>query len=270
MFEFAAVMRFIDAVERGNLAAMRIDSTRLPRLLTTVLPPGQTAMHIAARHRQDEVVLYLLGVGTDPDVRDASGQSPLHIAADIGSLSTVKLLTENGANLDASGGSGRETPLYKAALHNTPDHLQVVKFLLEQGASLDLHSAILLGKLDTAIDQVKSHSAAIYNAIDRDRLLHHSVALRHRDVPAEDIVRLLEVLLENGANPNYPLDWNPVLLEAVSTSEAEVVVVSTLLRYGADPTFKDEYESLLEAAESIAPENVVQLVREALRQGEPG
>ena len=93
----------------------------------------------------------LVDHGADPNVSDRGGVTPLHSAAQLGSLELVKQLLAKGANPNAAtgkaptggrggprgggggrfGGGGQQTPLMMAARAN---HEDIMKALIEKGA----------------------------------------------------------------------------------------------------------------------------------------
>jgi hypothetical protein len=77
-----------------------------------------------------ERIKKLLEEGTDPNIRDGDGNTPLHFAASKGCVEVARLLLEHGADLNAKN-EGGWTPLHEAAFNGRVD---VVKLLLEHGA----------------------------------------------------------------------------------------------------------------------------------------
>jgi len=68
--------------------------------------------------------------GTDPNIRDGDGNTPLHFAASKGCAEVARLLLRHGADPNAQDKSG-ETPLHIAA---SKGHVDVMRLLLEHGA----------------------------------------------------------------------------------------------------------------------------------------
>jgi ankyrin repeat protein len=59
---------------------------------------------------------------------------PLHIAAQNGAYSMVKLLVENGANIDALNTEGKTALMFAVQSGN----IRLVKYLLDAGAKIDI------------------------------------------------------------------------------------------------------------------------------------
>jgi len=85
------------------------------------------------------IVRLLLAAGSDVNVRDIFGSSPLHnFAAHIGP-DCVRLLLEHGAQVNAKDESG-ETPLMSALFSETENSVNIVKLLLEYGAEVNIEN----------------------------------------------------------------------------------------------------------------------------------
>ena len=132
---------------------------------------GSTILHAAASNRSENVLIYLLGIGLDPNVADDAGRMPLHLAAARGSnahleallsyhpdvtavdsrgytalhyaMSNVRLTNQTGI-LDALTSTGNDVntpawdglmPLQIAARHGS---LSTVQWLLDGGVDLTI------------------------------------------------------------------------------------------------------------------------------------
>jgi uncharacterized protein len=110
---------------------------------------GQTKiLTLATSQRCYQAAVALLSGGAEPNVADNTGNTPLHLAAQAGSLELVKALLAKGANPNARtkpaapggrGGfraiAGQQTPLLMAARAN---HVDVMRALIEAGADTKL------------------------------------------------------------------------------------------------------------------------------------
>ena len=140
----------------------------------------------------------LLDLGVSPDLRDRSGDTPLHEAADEGdgALQVVRTLLNAGADPDATNDDG-DTPLHHAADEGVAA-LAVLDALLAAGANPNS-----------------------MNEWD-ETPLHHAVREDERAVRA---------LLAAGADPNLPNQWGDTPLhDAVSSP----TIVALLLAADAD------------------------------------
>jgi hypothetical protein len=120
----------------SHFYALLCDAERIKKLLEEGTDPnirdgdGNTPLHFAASKGCAEVARLLLKHGADPNAQDKSGETPLHLAASEGRVDVVRLLLERGADPNAKN-EGGETPLHYAAYKG---HFDVVRLLLERGA----------------------------------------------------------------------------------------------------------------------------------------
>lgn len=131
---FAGVYEdFFQAVNRddGNTVAMLVKRGFDPNSRD---PEGQTAMHLALRDQSPQVAQALWSSpGLDVDAVNASGETPLMMAALRGELEWARRLLERGAKVHRAGWS----PLHYAATGNEP---RIVALLLDRGAPIDARS----------------------------------------------------------------------------------------------------------------------------------
>lgn len=99
---------------------------------------GRTLLHFAAGAGCSEVVSLLLRLGTDPNVQDRGGHTPLYRVANECAAKTgpeiVRALVRAGAHVNACGGVTRATALHMAARRGFTD---IAQALLDCGAAVD-------------------------------------------------------------------------------------------------------------------------------------
>ncbi|XP_014231294.2 uncharacterized protein LOC106655425 [Trichogramma pretiosum] len=101
-----------------------------------VLCTGDGPLHLAIRHERSLVFRELLLSGANPNLADARGETPLHLACrkpDDGAWARLVLgLSNRALNVNAEDGEGR-TPLHWAVTNLLPD---VIKKMLDRGLRL--------------------------------------------------------------------------------------------------------------------------------------
>lgn len=146
----------VDAVERdASLAARRFG--------------GRTLLHYASGAGCVKVVASLLRPGTDPDMEDSGGHTPLYrVANECASEAgpeIVLALVRAGADVNACGGVTRATPLHMAARRG---HVEIARTLLDCGAAIEardskgdtpLHRAVNCRR-NTVVRLLKERGAA--------------------------------------------------------------------------------------------------------------
>ena len=192
------------AARDGDLAALPLPGRRVRRKLDPVDASGATPLMLAAHNGHAEVVRRLVELGSDPGVRDASGRTALHHGAEGGSARVIEALVSGGPDPDELDSFG-ESALHLAAARG---HTEAVEILLDAGASPNLHDG-MFGSTP----------------------LHKAVRGNHTDVAG--------ALLLGGADPDAPnQDGRGPLHTAAAYGHAEVV--GTLLDAGAHVNLRDE------------------------------
>lgn len=206
---------------------------------------GETLLMHAAEFGQTDAVKMLLEMGASVDAADASGNTPLLVAAcncvviDMpDTLESMELLLDAGANVQATNQNG-DTPLMRAAAWGQADN---AKLLLGRGAKIDERN----NDGDTALTLA---AKADYGS------------------PADT----LKLLVERGASVNaMNHDGNTSLILLASApyyrSDSDTSgSVRLLLARGADPRVTNHRgETALSAARRARQAGVVSLLQEAL------
>lgn len=139
------------AVERGYVetaVALYLQGATLESVYDNL---GRNVAHHATLSGHLPVCAWLLTCNVNLDVLDLEGNTPLHLAADIGYYDIVKLFVDSGADVNVQN-KGGQTPLFLATIANNG---KVAQFLVANGAKLnqlDFTSPVRLTTLDYALD----------------------------------------------------------------------------------------------------------------------
>jgi hypothetical protein len=100
---------------------------------------NKTALVYASENTTENVELFraLLDAGADVNEKNGIGHTPLSIACKNGHLHVVKLLLQNGAEINEPDEDTGDTPLIQAFKTHTDKATAMVELLLDNGASLD-------------------------------------------------------------------------------------------------------------------------------------
>ncbi len=152
----------------------------------------------AIRRATPEIITALLQAGARIEARDVRGLTPLQYAVSVGNVDAVRVLVENGANVNTRDPGLQATPLMRAA-NRAPR--EILELLLAAGA--DVRARNRLG------------STALHRAAGR---------LNEQAV---------EILLDNGADVNAQDDWGSSPLRTALRSLTGGRVAQLLLERGA-------------------------------------
>jgi len=140
-----------DAALRADVEAVQSLLDEDSSLINAVAGRGKTPLHQAVTsgsERTDELVALLLERGADPNARDVTGMTPLHVAAWWTTRSRAGILVGAGSDVDAQDSFGN-TPLHEAALQG---RVAMTHFLLKSGAD----STLLNASGETALNLAKT------------------------------------------------------------------------------------------------------------------
>ena len=165
-----------------------------------------TPLHYAAHRGYLNIVRLLLLAGADVNAVEgnASNSTPLHWAATGGHLEVVKLLVKNGAKLNVRDNWSNLSPIGWATILKYPNpdcptgnhHQEVREFLLEQGAKLDIFSAIALDDQEGVSSLIKANLEVLNQrlgfALDKMQPLHYAIH--------ENKTEIAKLLIEQGAD----------------------------------------------------------------------
>jgi cytohesin len=183
-----------------------------------------TALHEAARGGQNEIVELLILEGADVNAKTYRGKTALHFARN---GNTARVLIAYGADVRIQDENGK-SPLDYAIRNSRSD---VVRELLENGVKPSLHSAAMLGRLETVLDLIAG--GADVNA--RDMLKRTPLHLTVSSVIAE-------ALITNGSDINCEDGYgSTALMEAAQAGRKNIVEV--LLTNGSDMNMHDRWGS---------------------------
>ena len=191
-------------------------------------------IHVACQKGYIKAVENLLANGTDVNLKDSDGKTPLHYAARSGQLDIGELLVSKGAKIESKDNNG-ETPLLTSTRNG---HYKFVEFLVSKDAFIDqendagwrpLH--IASQNNDILIVQFLVEHGAIVDCCD-DNLDRTPIIMTRS-------FEVAKYLIEHGADVNHKdSEGNLVLLNSVNYGSSNGLNLFDYIKYfighGAD------------------------------------
>jgi ankyrin repeat protein len=231
--EMQAIQAIMRAAQSGDLDALRAGLDAHPEWIDALGGGFEkaTALHLAVLRNQHAAARLLIERGADLNRRDfPDNAAPLHFAAAHGDLEMIRLLVEAGADIDGKGDDHGVGVLGWATCFGEVRQ-QVAAYLLDHGARLNLWTAIALDRADDLRAMV---------AKDRSLLGARMTRNQHRCPPLHHAVRknrprIVQLLLEFGADPNARDATGATALTIASEVGADPSIVAALLGAGLVP-----------------------------------
>jgi ankyrin repeat protein len=149
---------FFDAVESGVLRRVEESLSNRAAIVHSRTLWGDTALHLAVRSGESNMVTLLLEAGADVNAKGDSGVTALHLAAFNGNMQIAEALLKAGSEVNAVGFRHNDTPLHVAALHG---HANVVKLLLAYGADANAENMLHKTPLQLAQENQQTNVIAV-------------------------------------------------------------------------------------------------------------
>jgi ankyrin repeat protein len=226
-----AVTGLLDAAWRGEVDVLRQRLDAHPELIDA-LGTGfvkQSALHRAACKNQHACLHLLIECGADVDVRDFPDNAyPLHVAAAVGDLETIRILVEAGADVIGEADDYEVGVLGWATCFRTVRE-DVAAYLLGHGTRLNLWTAIALDRVDAVRGMIAQDATLLGARMTRNH--HRRTALHH--AAAKNRPHIVRLLIELGADPNATDATGATPLTTASQENADTAIVEMLIAAGA-------------------------------------
>ncbi|XP_063985530.1 transient receptor potential channel pyrexia-like [Diachasmimorpha longicaudata] len=197
--------------------------------------PKNTPLCCAVKNNSYDCVELLLESGASPNITEVFTETPIHIAASLGSVRNVQLLLKHGANVQLRHGSEKSTPLHLAAEIGS---WECCKLLLQAGAPINAQNTRNKTAMHLAATAQSAETVKVLlefggdpNAVDKTGRtpLHCAVAKR------QEGNEMIEILLQAGSDINQPDNFGLTPLHA-ATLKVSSSTVNLLVSRGADLT----------------------------------
>lgn len=203
---------------------------------------GRTALHYACHNGNHHIVKLLLSLGSNPNIEDKEGYTPIFMAVE-GCNAAINLLAEVGADINQKSGKNT-TPLMLACKIGK---VGAIKNLLELNASLDCEEVSEKNLIRLVIDSFKSafpssamqmirmliKNGAKVGATDittGKNELHLLADRASHGLYGQSYSEIMKVLINAGANP-WQVDRTDVSPISMTNESAISVMQPALKKY---------------------------------------
>jgi ankyrin repeat protein len=203
---------------------------------TVFQPPGWsimcTPLQFVVYNGKLPTVQFLLEKGVNPNVKGIKGDTPLIISIKVGFHQICEKLIISGANTCKPDINGK-TPLYWAV---DKRNQQIINPLLDYGAELTIHSALLHAIDSNFLDMVQLlvEREAPVNVVSSETPLTRAIKRGYLDIA--------KCLIESGADVNLADSYGTPLNIAIWEECGDIV--KFLIENGADINFVEIYGNL--------------------------
>ncbi|EKV57225.1 ankyrin repeat-containing protein [Brachyspira hampsonii 30446] len=196
---------------------------------------GNTPLHWAAMKDKPETIKLLMDNGADIEAKDADGWTPLHYAAAFSSLQTVQTLVDLGADKMSKTKDGNE-PVYYAKGDDVKNYLSGNDNIVREGTPEDnLQGDETVVADNNTADNNTEETAAEEKTAEDTTAEETEVAITDVEVVdnnTEENVYDEEVI-------NTELDVKQLEL-LVAVKNNDIIALNTLIKEGVNPNFADE------------------------------
>jgi len=162
---------------------------------TRTVPNGFTPLHFASACGHEKIVRLLLDNGAQINSRNDTGKTPLIVAATHGHADIVKILLKNGADVNMQTKDGT-TAIFMASF---TDHKDIVELLIKGGANIFLK--IDEGKSPLAAAEHQNNTDII--EILKEEVNRNAINLKMANAAAINDWDTMIECIKNGANINF-------------------------------------------------------------------